>query len=53
MLKNFFQKYGISSKDILVIACSGGPDSMYLVSEVMKIHPNESIVIAHFNHGLR
>lgn len=26
---------------------------MYLLSEVMKTHPNERLVVAHFNHCLR
>jgi tRNA(Ile)-lysidine synthase len=26
---------------------------MFLVSEIIKIHPKESIIIAHFNHELR
>ncbi|MDD5198014.1 MAG: tRNA lysidine(34) synthetase TilS [Candidatus Gracilibacteria bacterium] len=53
MLKNFFQKYQLTSSDILIIACSGGPDSMYLLSEIIKILPNEHLIVAHFNHCLR
>lgn len=26
---------------------------MYLLSEIMKIHPKECIIVAHFNHALR
>lgn len=53
MLENFFQKYGIAPDDILIIACSGGPDSMCMLSEVLAIHPKERLIIAHFNHCLR
>lgn len=53
MLTRFFQKYNISRDTLVIIACSGGPDSMYLLSEVMKIHSKEHIVVAHFNHCLR
>ena len=53
MLEKFFQKYTIDGNSILVIACSGGSDSMFLLSEIMKIHPRERIVVAHFNHCLR
>lgn len=53
MLKEFLQKYHISQDDTLVIACSGGPDSMYLLSEMVKSHPRERLVVAHFNHGIR
>lgn len=53
MLKSFLQKYRISQDEVLIIACSGGPDSMYLLSEIAKIHPKERIVVAHFNHAIR
>lgn len=53
MLTRFFQKYNISRDSAVIIACSGGPDSMYLLSEVMKIHLKEHLVVAHFNHTLR
>ena len=53
MLKNFLQKYHISEEDILIIACSWGPDSIYLLSECMKIHPKNWLIVAHFNHSLR
>ncbi|MDD2891468.1 MAG: tRNA lysidine(34) synthetase TilS [Candidatus Gracilibacteria bacterium] len=53
MLEKFFQKYEITPDNTIVVACSGGPDSMYLLGEVMKIHPKRGIVIAHFNHCLR
>ncbi|EKD30367.1 MAG: hypothetical protein ACD_78C00074G0001, partial [uncultured bacterium (gcode 4)] len=53
MLKTFFQKYQITPDDTLVVACSGGPDSMFLVSEVLSFHPVNHIIVAHFNHHLR
>lgn len=53
MLSKFLQKYEISQNTPIVIACSWGPDSMYLLSEVMKIHPKKWIIVAHFNHSLR
>lgn len=53
MLKIFFTKYHIADDDTLIVACSGGPDSMFLVSEVLTLHPWNHIVVAHFNHHLR
>lgn len=53
MLKTFFTKYHITHDDILIVACSGGPDSMFLVSEVLTLHPRDHTVVAHFNHHLR
>ncbi len=47
-----FQKYVIPS-DILVIAVSGGVDSMVLLNLVYQNHPLENIVVAHFDHSLR
>lgn len=53
MLKTFFTKYHITPDDALIVACSGGPDSMFLVSEALALHPRDHIVVAHFNHHLR
>ena len=53
MLKDFFRKYGISDDEFLVVACSWWSDSMFLLSETIKSHPKDKIVIAHFNHNLR
>lgn len=50
---DFFKKYSIEKKDKIIIACSGWSDSMFLLLEIMKFHPKESIVVAHFNHQLR
>lgn len=53
MLKTFFTKYHITDDDTLIVACSGGPDSMFLVSEALALHPRDHIIVAHFNHHLR
>lgn len=53
MLQPFLQKYHLTLDNTLIIACSGGPDSMYLLSEITKVHPQERLVVAHFNHGIR
>lgn len=53
MLEDFFKKYTIDSEDSLVIACSGGPDSMFLLSEISKAMPKKKMIVAHFNHCLR
>lgn len=54
-MKNFlsiFQQY-IDLSDILVIGVSGGVDSMVLLNLLLKSHPKESLVVAHFDHMLR
>lgn len=52
-MKSFLEKHHIWPNDPIIIACSGWADSMFLVSEIIKIHPKENIIIAHFNHELR
>jgi tRNA(Ile)-lysidine synthase len=47
-----FAKY-ISSTDILILAVSGGVDSMVMLDLVIWSHPRENIIVAHFDHSLR
>jgi tRNA(Ile)-lysidine synthase TilS/MesJ len=47
-----FSKY-IESSDIIILAVSGGVDSMVLFDMVLRNHPREKIIIAHFDHSLR
>lgn len=50
-----FLKENINKDDIVVVACSGGPDSMCLLSLVneLKNELNLKIIVAHVNHKLR
>ena len=43
----------ISDTDILILAISGGVDSMVLLDFMMKSHPKSQIIVAHFDHSLR
>ena len=47
-----FSKY-IFPEDTLIIAVSGGVDSMVLLDLIVRSHPKEKIIIAHFDHALR
>ncbi len=47
-----FSKY-IDPKDILILAVSGGIDSMVLLYQVVQMHPKKNIIVAHFDHSLR
>lgn len=47
-----FRQY-ITPGDILVLAVSGGVDSMVLLDLVLANHPRDNIVVAHFDHSLR
>lgn len=53
-LKNTIKKHKlISKKDKLLLAVSGGPDSICMLQHILKIHPNKKIVVAYVNHSLR
>lgn len=43
----------MSKEDIIVLAVSGGVDSMALLHQVLQIHPKKNIIVAHFDHSLR
>ncbi len=47
-----FSKY-IKPSDTLILGVSGGVDSMVLFDMVIKHHPREKIIVAHFDHSLR
>ncbi len=47
-----FSKY-IIPEDILILAVSGWVDSMVLLDLVLRNHPKEQIIVAHFDHSLR
>lgn len=47
-----FSKY-ISPENTIILAVSGGVDSMVLLDLVRKCHPEENIIVAHFDHSLR
>ena len=51
-LDNYFK---FNKKDIIVIGCSTGPDSMALVDMLLKVREKYdlSLIIAHVNHNLR
>lgn len=47
-----FSKY-IKKDDNLILAVSGGVDSMVLLDLVLVHHPKDKIIVAHFDHCLR
>jgi tRNA(Ile)-lysidine synthase len=62
-VSNFFESYlletdegkRIGSKDKLVVAVSGGPDSLALLHVLVNggLYPSENLTVAHLDHGLR
>lgn len=51
----FFKSLDIKENDYVVVAVSGGPDSMALLDMILKFNKNKffNIVCAHVNHKLR
>ncbi len=47
-----FSKYIIPT-DSIILAVSGGVDSMVLLDLVMSHHPKGKIIVVHFDHSLR
>ena len=47
-----FSEY-VQPTDTLILAVSGGVDSMVLLDMVSRSHPKDKIVVAHFDHALR
>ena len=51
-IKNFLDKYDIWNQYI-VLACSSGPDSMYLFYEFLKTKYRKNLIVCYFNHKTR
>lgn len=47
------KRAGLCSFEKMVVAVSGGVDSVVLLDLLAKIHPAENLLIAHVNHGMR
>jgi tRNA(Ile)-lysidine synthase len=54
-MKDFIVAFSkeISLDDTLILAVSGGVDSMVLLDLIIASHPKEKIIIAHYDHSLR
>lgn len=53
-IKNTIKKHKlINRNDKLLLAVSGGPDSLCMLQHISKIHPNEKIVVSYIDHSLR
>ncbi len=54
-MDSFFQTFSsyISSENTIILAISGGVDSMVMFDLVKHIHPKTHIIVAHFDHSLR
>ena len=51
-LENFLQKY-YQKDEPIILACSTGPDSMFLLYELLKTSFKNNIIACYFNHKLR
>jgi tRNA(Ile)-lysidine synthase len=53
-IKNYIAKYQLFSPDSkLLIALSGGPDSVCLLNILKKLYPSQQIMTVHIDHCLR
>lgn len=48
----FLKKY-ISPEEKFILACSTGPDSMFLLSQILQTEYKKNMVVAYFNHKIR
>ncbi len=55
MQQKFLESFSkvVKKEDTLILAVSGGIDSMVLLDLVRKHHAKEKIIVAHFDHSLR
>lgn len=51
-LQTFLSKY-FSADDKIILACSTGPDSMYLLYKLLETPYRKNIVACYFNHKTR
>lgn len=52
-IKAFIEKYQLAKEKAIILAVSGGPDSIVLLDLFIRLFPKEKIIVAHANHGLR
>lgn len=54
MIREFFAEYNLEIKDKkILLAASGGPDSMALLQMLVEEIPIKNLAVAHLNHQLR
>lgn len=51
-IKKYLDKK-LNDNDVIILACSGGPDSMFLFHVLKSINKKIKIVCAHVNHNIR
>lgn len=51
-IKEFVEEYGLLGGN-LIVAVSGGVDSVVLLDLLAKTNPKENVIVAHVNHGIR
>ena len=54
-VSNIENNYKFNNNDIIIVGCSGGPDSMALLDMLIKIRDkyNLTIIVAHVNYNVR
>ena len=51
-IQNFLEKY-YSKQEPIILACSAGPDSMFLLYKILETDYKKNLVVCYFNHKTR
>ncbi len=51
-IQTFLEKY-YEKDETVVLACSAGPDSMFLLYKILETEFRKNLVVCYFNHGTR
>jgi tRNA(Ile)-lysidine synthase len=51
-IKNFIEKY-YKKDEPIILACSAGPDSMFLLYQILKTKYKKNLIVCYFNHKTR
>ncbi|MCD5380857.1 tRNA lysidine(34) synthetase TilS [Candidatus Gracilibacteria bacterium] len=51
-IQTFLEKY-YNKDEKVILACSAGPDSMFLLYKILETNFRKNVVVCYFNHGTR
>jgi tRNA(Ile)-lysidine synthase len=51
-IEKFLEKY-YTKDDAIILGCSTGPDSMFLLYQILETQYKKNLVVCYFNHKTR